>query len=292
VHQVYRSWRAILDSYPADGFPGSRTAVGEVWADSAETLRPYLEIGELPQVFNFELVLADWSAPALRAAVAAVNVFADGSRAPWVIGNHDVVRPVTRWGSAAARTAALLLLALPGSAYIYQGEELGLPEVTDIPAAARQDPTFYRTKGEVVGRDGCRIPMPWTRGDNSFGFSGTNGGSAPAPPWLPQPGDWGKYSIAAQDEDSGSFLHLYRAALRVRRAHPALGVGGGHGDAMHWLDGPDDTLCFAREPGFVFVANLGPAPLPLPKHREVLLASGPLAEGGALPTDTAVWLAT
>ena len=166
--EVYREWRAILDSYPGEGFPGPRTAIGEVWADSADTLRPYLAPDGLPQVFNFELVQSLWSAPALRAAIDATNAFADGSRAPWVIGNHDVVRPVTRWGSAAARTAALLLLALPGSAYIYQGEELGLPEVTDIPDSARQDPTFRRTGGKVAGRDGCRVPLPWDRGGAVF----------------------------------------------------------------------------------------------------------------------------
>jgi alpha-glucosidase len=294
--QVYRSWRAILDSYPSAGFPGARTAVGEVWADSADTLRPYLAPDGLPQIFNFELVMSRWSAPALRAAIDGVNAFADGSRAPWVIGNHDVVRPVTRWGAAAARAAALLLLALPGSAYIYQGEELGLPEVTDIPDAARQDPTFRRTGGKVPGRDGSRVPLPWDDGGASFGFSRTVPGPAPAPPWLPQPPEWGKYSVAAQSDDAGSFLALYREALRIRRRHPALGTGPAAGDAMRWLPAADDALCFAREPGFVFLANLGTQPLDLPDFRELLLASGPLAEGAdgrpgtSLPPDTAVWL--
>jgi alpha-glucosidase len=296
VHAVYRSWRAILDSYPASTFPGPRTAVGEVWADSPGTLRPYLEPGGLPQVFNFELVRARWSAPALRAAIDSVNAFADGSRAPWVIGNHDVVRPVTRWGSAAARTAALLLLALPGSAYLYQGEELGLPEVTDIPDAARQDPSFRRTGGKVAGRDGSRVPLPWDRGGASFGFSRTEAGSSPAPPWLPQPGDWGARSVAAQSADPSSFLSLYTAALRIRRGHPALGTGDHGGDSMRWLPAPDDVLAFARDPGFEFFANLGAAPLRLPKHREILLASGPLTDKAGqrpddwLPPGAAVWL--
>jgi alpha-glucosidase len=301
IHEVYRSWRALLDGYPDDGFPGARTAIGEVWADSADTLRPYLEPGGLPQVFNFELVRSRWSAPALRAAIDATHTFADGSRAPWVIGNHDVVRPVTRWGGAAARCAALLLLALPGSAYIYQGEELGLPEVTDIPDDARQDPSFFRTGGTVPGRDGCRVPLPWDRDGHAFGFSTTNSSYSPSAPWLPQPAGWGEHSVAAQDGDPGSFLTLYREALRIRRRHPALGAGTGAGDAaardaMRWLDTPADTLCFARDPGFVFLANLGREPLRLPQFREVLLSSGPLLPGaagrpdGALPTDTAVWL--
>src|SRR5580658_10132454 len=253
LQQLYRSWRVILDSYPADGFPGARTAVGEVWADSPDTLRPYLALGELPQVFNFDLLSSHWSAPELRAAIDATNAIADGSRSPWVIGNHDVERPVTRWGSAAARTAALLLLALPGSAYIYQGEELGLPEVTDIPDAARQDPTFRRTGGKVVGRDGCRVPLPWDRGGSSFGFSRTTPGSTPAPPWLPQPADWGEHSIAAEAGDADSFLTLYRSAVRIRRWHPALGTGHDHKDSMRWLEAPEDALFFARDPGFLFL---------------------------------------
>ena len=296
VQEVYRTWRAILDGYPGAGFPGARTAVGEVWADSADTLRPYLAAGGLPQVFNFELVRSRWSAPALREAIDATNAFADGSRAPWVIGNHDVVRPVTRWGAAAARAAALLLLALPGSAYIYQGEELGLPEVTDIPDAARQDPSFRGTGGKVTGRDGCRVPLPWERGGGSFGFSRTDSGSTPAPPWLPQPPGWGERSVAAQTGDPGSFLTLYLEALRIRRRNPALGTGQTAGDSMCWLPAPDDALSFARDPGFVFLANLGTEPLRLPEFREILLASGPLAQGAggrsgaALPPDTAVWL--
>jgi len=223
IHELYRTWRAILDSYPSDVFPGERTAVGEVWYDSYATLQPYLAPDGLPQVFNFELVTAKWDAAGIRKAIDATLALAGGSRAPWVIGNHDVVRPVTRWGRAAARAAALLLFALPGSAYLYQGEELGLPEVLDIPAAARQDPTFRRTGGKVRGRDGCRVPLPWSSGGDSFGFSRTISGSSPAPPWLPQPADWGAYSVATERADPDSFLRLYLSALRLR---PSGKVGG------------------------------------------------------------------
>ena len=187
LHPLYRSWRAILDGYPADGFPGSRTAIGEVWYDAPDTLKPYLAPGGLPQVFNFQLILAGWQAAAFRDAIDSALALTSGSRAPWVIGNHDVARPASRYrldegftpqtvsrlialgdrnaeaGARRARAAALLLLALPGSAYIYQGEELGLPEVTDIGDAARQDPRFRRTAGEYPGRDGCRVPLPWAR---------------------------------------------------------------------------------------------------------------------------------
>jgi len=135
------------------------------------------------------------------------------------------------------------------------------------------------------------VPLPWDRGGASFGFSGTDPASSPAPPWLPQPPYWGAYSVAAERSEPSSFLHLYQAALRLRKENPALGVGA-DARAVRWLDAPDDALVFARDPGFVFAANLGPRPLPLPPHREVLLASGPLAPDGALPRDTAVWLAT
>ena len=314
LQELYRSWRAILDSYPADGFPGARTAVGEVWYDVPETLRPYLAADGLPQVFNFQLIVARWQAAAIRDAIDGVDALTGGSRAPWVIGNHDVPRPASRYrldegftpamaarlialgdqnadqGARRAKTAALLLLALPGSAYIYQGEELGLPEVTDIPDDARQDPRFRRTHGRSPGRDGCRVPIPWARAGAGFGFSEGSPGT-PAAPWLPQPADWGRYSVETQLADGQSFLSLYRAALRLRREHPALGRG-----TMRWLDGPDHPqgaglICFAREPGFLFAANLGAAPAKLPRHRELLLASGPAA-GGTLPPDTAVWLAT
>jgi alpha-glucosidase len=311
LRELYRSWRAILDSYPAGEFPGPRTAVGEVWYDVPGTLLPYLDPGGLPQVFNFQLILARWQAAAFREAVDGVLALAGGSRAPWVLGNHDVPRPVSRYqldegftpemiekliaigraniatGARRARAAALLLLALPGSAYIYQGEELGLPEVTDLPDDARQDPTFRHTGGLDHGRDGCRVPIPWSRGGTSFGFSRTDVGASVASPWLPQPSWWGDYSVEAQQADPDSFLGLYRAALRLRHEHPALGLGRG---AMQWLDGPAGSLRFAREPGFVFAANFGPDPVPLPPHREILLASGPV-HGNSLPPDTSSWLA-
>ena len=330
LQPLYRSWRAILDSYPIGGYPGSRTAVGEVWYDVPDTLKPYLAPGGLPQVFNFQLILAGWQASGFRDAIDSALALTGGSRAPWVIGNHDVARPASRYrldegftpqtvarlialgeqnaeaGARRARAAALLLLALPGSAYIYQGEELGLPEVTDIPDTARQDPRFRRSAGQVPGRDGCRVPIPWTRTGRGLGFSGGSGppgsgvspgggvsprastaltdrAACPAEPWLPQPPDWGRYSVESQLADQRSFLSLYRTALRLRRDHPALGRG-----TLRWLDAKG-LLCFAREPGFVLAANLGTAPVPLPVHREILLASGPVTDG-SLPPDTAAWL--
>jgi alpha-glucosidase len=310
LQPLYRSWRAILDSYPADGFPGPRTAIGEVWYDRPETLEPYLEPGGLPQVFNFQLILAAWRAADFRGGIEVALAGHGGSRAPWVTGNHDVPRPASRYrldegftlemivslitlgdrnaeaGARRARAAALVLLALPGSAYLYQGEELGLPEVTDIPDDARQDPRFFRTHGESPGRDGCRVPLPWASRGPGFGFSRTEDGAPPSSPWLPQPPDWGSYSVESQLTDERSFLNLYHAALRLRRDHPALGSG-----TLRWLS-PEDSglLCFARDPGFILAVNFGPEPAPLPAHNEILLASGPVT-GTTLPSDTAAWLA-
>ena len=309
LQPLYRSWRAILDSYPGDGFPGSRTAVGEVWYDRPQTLMPYLAPGGLPQVFNFQLILPGWQAAAFRDAINSALALTSGSRAPWVIGNHDVPRPASRYrldegyspqtvarlialgddsaeaGARRARAAALLLLALPGSAYIYQGEELGLPEVTGIEDDARQDPRFRRTAGQVPGRDGCRVPIPWACTGRGLGFSRTDDGACPAEPWLAQPPNWGRYSVESQLADECSFLSLYRTALRLRRDHPALGRG-----TLRWLGG-EGLLCFAREPGFILAANLGSAPVPLPAHREILLASEPVTSGG-LPPDAAAWLSS
>jgi alpha-glucosidase len=300
LQELYRSWRAILDSYDTAEFPGQRTAIGEVWYPgpqaAAQTLRPYLASGGLRQVFNFQLLFARWDAVALREAIDATFAVTDGSSAPWILGSHDATRPVTRLapamttasggdpdlptGSRRARAAALLQLALPGSACIYQGEELGLPEVLDLPDAARADPTFRRTGGEVKGRDGCRVPLPWSGTEPPFGFCEPD-----SSPWLPQPEGWGTRTAEAQNEDPGSFLNLYRSALRLRRELPALGAG-----RMEWAECTPSVLTFTRGGTFRFVANLGAESVPLPAHREMLLTSGPLRDA-TLPSDTAVWLA-
>ncbi|HET6855722.1 MAG TPA: alpha-amylase family glycosyl hydrolase [Streptomyces sp.] len=306
LHALYRSWRAILDSYPADVFPGPRGAIAEIWFDDPESARSYLTEGGLPQTFNFRLMRVPWDATELRAVIdEARQLVADtGGSMPWVLGNHDITRlvsrlgldqdlirrpsealrrgavePDTAMGTRRARAAALLILALPGTAYLYQGDELGLPEHLAIPADRRDDPTFHRTGGAAVGRDGCRVPLPWSGDAPPFGFA-----HRPARTWLPQPPDWAALTVEAQRADAGSVLNLHRAALRLRREHPALGDGG-----MSWFDAGAGTLAFTREPGFGFVANLGPGPVALPAGSRVLLAGGPL-DGDLLPPDTAVWL--
>jgi alpha-glucosidase len=283
VHEVYRDWRRI-----SDGYPGERAFVGEIWVQSPRRLALYLRPDELHTAFNFTFLLAPWEAGAVRAAIdeSIGALVAVGAPATWVLSNHDVIRHVTRFGGGAvglrrARAAALLSLALPGGAYLYQGEELGLPEVSDLPDSVRQDPVFRRTHGEDPGRDGCRVPLPWSGTTASYGFG--PGSSS----WLPQPPSWADLSVEKQDRDAGSMLNLYRAALRYRRSLPALGDG-----ILTWLPSAENLLTFRREPGFVCVVNLGGSPAPVPAEVagvRPLLASAALVDDDAIPRDTAAW---
>jgi len=282
VHDVYRDWRRISDSYPGD-----RTFVGEVWVADPARLARYLRPDELHTAFNFTFLLAPWDAKALREAVdeSLRAMTAVGAPATWVLSNHDVIRHVTRYGGGAtgvrrARAAALLMLALPGGAYVYQGEELGLPEVTDLPPSLRQDPTFLRTRGADPGRDGCRVPLPWSGTAPPFGFG-------PGPAWLPQPAEWARLTAERQAGDPGSMLSLYRSALRHRAALTAMADG-----TMTWLRTAGDVLAFERGPGFFCVVNAGEHPAALPAAvtgARLLLASDPLTDDGTLPPDTAAW---
>ena len=166
--------------------------MAEAWVETPDRLARYVRPDELHTAFNFDFLLASWDAAGLRAAIdTSIDALAEvGAPPTWVLSNHDVVRHVTRYGGGAlgvrrARAAALLMLALPGGAYVYQGEELGLPEVHDLPDEVRQDPTFLRTGGAERGRDGCRVPIPWSGSASPFGF-----GPAGRRPWLPQPSTW------------------------------------------------------------------------------------------------------
>jgi alpha-glucosidase len=278
VHDVYRDWRKLLD-----GYPGERMAVGEVWTDSPEDLARYVRPDELHQSFNFAWLQAPWSATAFRKVID--DTLATVPFATWVLSNHDVVRHRTRYdtadpgtGLSRAKAALLTMLALPGSAYLYQGEELGLPQVEDLPPEARQDPVFIQSKGELPGRDGCRVPMPWSPDGPSHGFSPRG-----VDPWLPQPDTFAALSADRQAGDPDSTLEFYRRALACRdelvRTIPY---------ELEWLDSPEDGLIFARGP-LVCALNCGTQPVRLPPHDSVLLASGPL-DGRSLPPDQAVWL--
>ncbi|MFB9181968.1 glycoside hydrolase family 13 protein [Dactylosporangium sucinum] len=270
VHEIHRAWRKILDSYP-----GQRMAVAEAWASTPQRLARYVAPDELHQAFNFDFLSAPWDDPAeVRRIIDACVHAADSVGAPttWVLANHDVQRHVTRLGSPQrAFAAALLMLALPGSAYLYQGEELGLPEVLDLPPEARQDPVWFRSGGTDPGRDGCRVPLPWEAAAPAHGFSATGAS------WLPQPA-WAALAADTQAGDPASTLELYREALRLRR---------GFTGPLRWNDSPAGVLDLTRD-GVRCVVNLSGGAVPLPDG-DVVLASGPV-DGDVLPDNTAVWI--
>jgi alpha-glucosidase len=271
LHPLYRRWRALVDSYPGDRF-----LVGEVFFRDARRVAAYVRLDELHLAFNFTLMFEDWTSVGLRSAIDRTlgSLAAVDATATWVLESHDVTRLPTRYGGGVegvrrARAAALLLLALPGAAFVYQGQELGLDEV-DLPSELRQDPVFLRTGGRRPGRDGCRVPIPWTPEPPSFGF--TTGR-----PWLPPPPRFGGWSVERESTDRSSMLSLYRSALALRP----------HG-AFDWLTGPAGTVVFARE-GMVCAVNVDGPPAPLPDG-EVVLASEPLEE--MLPPGAAAWIRT
>ncbi|MFB6481112.1 glycoside hydrolase family 13 protein [Streptomyces virginiae] len=305
VHEIHRSWRRLLDSYA-----GGRIGVAEAWAPTSERLALYVRPDELHQAFNFRFLNCPWDPAAMRTVIdeSLAATTAVGAPTTWVLSNHDVVRHVTRYGGGArglarARAAALLMLALPGSAYVYQGEELGLPEVVDLPDDVRQDPAFARTAGQDGLRDGCRVPLPWSGAEPPYGFG-------PAGSWLPQPAGWGDLSVAAQTGDPHSTLELYRAALELRRAMPGLGApeagtGRGAGAAtptevepeesypcgMRWQPAPEGVLLFTR-PGFACTLNTRSVPVELPAPGRPVLSSAPVETDGRtvrLPPDSCTW---
>jgi alpha-glucosidase len=303
VHEIYRSWRAVLDEYDGD-----RMLVAEAWVEPLSRLARYVRPDEMHQAFNFAFLATGWDAPNLRKVIAASYAVNDSVGAPttWVLSNHDVVRHPSRLGLPVpgsrpngighgddqpdevlglrrGRAATLLMLGLPGSAYLYQGEELGLPEHTALDDDLRQDPAFFRTGGAERGRDGCRVPLPWSAAEPGFGYSPTGA------TWLPQPASWAAYAADAQDGVPGSTLELYRAALRLRRDE-LLG-GGGAAWEPAYADEPD--VIAVRNRDVLVVANLGSAPVALPAGAEVLLSSGlpgDPAVGAELPGDTTAWL--
>ncbi|MFE5868733.1 glycoside hydrolase family 13 protein [Streptomyces roseifaciens] len=283
VHEIHRAWRRLLDSYP-----GERIGVAEAWAPTSERLALYVRPDELHQAFNFQFLTCDWGAGAMRTVIddSLAATRSVGAPTTWVLSNHDVVRHTTRYGGgerglARARAAALLMLALPGSAYVYQGEELGLPEVVDLPDEVRQDPAFFRGDGQDGTRDGCRVPIPWSGADAPYGFG--PGGS-----WLPQPEQWAELSVAAQSGDPRSTLELYRSALALRHELPGLGDG-----EMTWLEAPEGVLAFAR-PGLVCTLNTRDEEVGMPVPGRPVLATAALEFTGGtvrIPSDSCVWWA-
>jgi len=276
VHDVYRRWHRVLADYPGD-----RMTVAEAWTQTPESMARFVRSDEMSQAFNFSWLLARWSARSFAQVIrTTLAQLSEVDAAPtWVLSNHDVVRHPTRYGGgpvglARARAATLAMLALPGSAYLYQGEELGLENV-DVPEESRQDPAWRRTHTDW--RDGCRVPIPWSGDAPPYGF-----GPGTGQPWLPQPLDWADRSVAAQEQDPDSTLAFYKAALAARRKHTS-----GSTEEVQLLDAGADLLAFTRGE-LTVVLNAGTGAVELPAG-DVVAASGEL-EGELLPADTAVWL--
>lgn len=303
VHEIYVEWREVFNEYNPP-----RTAVAEAWVHASRRAR-YASPEGLGQAFNFDLLQADFDADEFREIITRNlgEAVESGASSTWVFSNHDVVRHATRYGLPKgggrhakgqdgkgwllagapaeeldvelglrrARAATLLMLALPGSAYLYQGEELGLQEVAEIPDTERQDPTFFRNKGVEIGRDGCRVPLPWAAEGTSFGFG--DGGAH-----LPQPAWFARYAVAAQDGNEGSTLEFYRKALKLRRELQAS-------EELEWLESANaNVLHFRRHDGWQSVTNFGDDAVELPAG-EVLVSSAPV-DGRLLPGNTTVWL--
>ncbi|MFC3298464.1 glycoside hydrolase family 13 protein [Arthrobacter agilis] len=303
VHEVFAEWRQVFNEYTPP-----RTAVAEAWVHADRRAR-YASPEGLGQAFNFDLLQADWNPHQFRDIITKnlTEATSSGASSTWVFSNHDVVRHATRYGLPSAgpdstaaengrgwlmsggqepaldhrlgerraRAVSQLMLALPGSAYLYQGEELGLHEVAEISDEDRQDPTFFRNTGVDVGRDGCRVPLPWTKDGASFGF-GFSGSHLPQPAWF------GEYAVEVQEGDPSSHLSFYRRALELRREL--------QGDEdFSWVEEPSaEVLHFTRPSGWHSITNFGSTPVELPAA-QVLLCSSPL-EDGKLPADTTAWL--
>ncbi len=297
VHPIIQGWRSVLDEYPGS------MMVAEAWV-APDRLPLYLRKDEYHQSFNFDFLSAEWDAEEMREVLTtSIDAAHEVGAAPtWVLSNHDVVRHTTRYGLpkgtdwrawlldgphdildaelglTRARAATLLMLALPGGVYLYQGEELGLPEVWDLPLDVLDDPVWEQSGRTRKGRDGCRVPLPWTVEGMSLGFG--TGDS-----WLPQPEGFAALSVEAQSGVDGSTLELYRSALVERKR---LFVGD---ESIEWLDAPEGVIAFRRGSGVECWVNFSAKPVPLDAGRTHVLASGELTPNGELPVDTTVWLA-
>lgn len=294
VHDIIRSWRAVLDQYD------ERMMVAEAWV-APESLGNYLRPDEYHQSFSFDLLGAPWTPAGYRAPIEASQRASTehGATATWVLSNHDVMRVATRvglpdhtdwrgWpidgpaealdpelGLRRARASALITLGLPGAAYIYQGEELGLPEVWDLPEDVLDDPVWERSEHTQKGRDGCRVPLPWNGEQPGFGFGEGD------PPWLPQPAVFADLAASAQEGDPASTLSLYRAALALRRELLTAD------EQVEFLDLGPDLFGFARASGVSCIVNMGVGDVEV--EGDVLLSSEAI-NGNTLPADTAVWV--
>ncbi|MFF0453062.1 glycoside hydrolase family 13 protein [Nocardia africana] len=278
VHDIHRRLRKVVDEYP------DAVSIGEVWVEDNVRFGEYVRPDELHLAFNFRLAETPFDAVKIRAAVenSLESVARVGAVPTWTLSNHDIEREVTRYGGGAsgiARARAMIMveLALPGAVFVYNGAELGLPNVDDLPEDVLQDPVWERSGHTERGRDGCRVPIPWEGATPPFGFTEGPGS------WLPIPAEWADRTVAAQLGSPGSTLSLYRTALELRRTRDEF-----DGDTVDWLGGPHDRLAFRRSGGLICVLNASADPIALPAGR-VLLASAPL-HGDLLAPASAAWL--
>jgi alpha-glucosidase len=297
LHEIVREWRAVLDEYP------DTMMVAEAWVANWQRQARYVRPVEYHQSFDFHFLESPWDAASMRAAItrSLAGTGSVGSVPTWVLSNHDVVRHATRYalpqdvvakewlldgdrglldlegGLQRARAATLMMLALPGSVYLYQGEELGLHEVYDLPLDVLEDPVWIRSGHTEKGRDGCRVPLPWEGDGPSFGFGD-------AEPWLPQPASFGESSAAAQEGEPDSTLEMYRTALELRRQFFV------QDEDLEWLEMGEGVIAFRRGAGVVCLVNFGPEAVRLPEGG-ILLTSAPVFDN-LLPPNTAAWLQT
>ena len=278
VHAVYRNWRKVFDSYDRDIM-----AVAEAWVHPPVRATRYVRSDELQQVFNFDLLVAPFDAAFLYECINNTLEMLNQVNAPatWALSNHDTPRVASRLGAIASRALALFVMALPGSCYIYNGQELGLPDA-ELADSDRQDPSFFRTKGVQKGRDGARVPLPWSGDETPFNFSSGS-------PWLPIPNGWKEFSVSSQSPDPASTLNLYRSALKIRKDNL---VGAGE---IEWVDrGSTGLISFTRGKFAVYL-NTSAASFEIPTSGTLALGSSSevFLENGflVLPAASAAWVA-
>jgi alpha-glucosidase len=301
VHPIFRRWRAILDSYP-----GERAMCGEAYVLPLSFMALWVRPDEFHQTFNFRYLDSEWKPEILFSSInESFKAFDEvGAPSTWVLSNHDIIRHATRMGGVVgrptasdgigpndlqpdrelglrrARGATLFTLGLPGSTYLYQGEELGLPEHTTIAPEFRQDPTFFRTGGKRVGRDGCRVPLPWESGAGA-----ANGFNQTGKAWIPQPEIYAEYSRDQQEGIPGSTLELYKHALKLRKE-----LGLGHG-SFDWVpEYTNETTLGYLNNGILVIHNFGREPIALPQGN--LIASSQYGDTLVIEADQTVWLNT
>ncbi|MEN9970194.1 MAG: hypothetical protein RLZZ229_402 [Actinomycetota bacterium] len=301
VHPIIRRWRKVLDEYD------DRLMAAEAWLGPLDRMAHWVRPDEYHQAFNFGYLACPWDKAEMTEVInESLRAFGKvGAPSTWVLSNHDVIRHATRFGYEPdmlppqgdgigpdfaqpdeakglrrARAASAFMLGLPGGAYIYQGEELGLPEHTTLGGAYRQDPTFARTEGKRVGRDGCRVPLPWvSKANESNGFSSTGES------WLPQPSSYARYARDLQDGVAGSTLEVYKRVLKMRKQYN-LGAGN-----FRWAPefANETTLAYVNN-GVLVLSNFAGDPVVIPAGEILATTQADLTIEGALEHDQTVWI--